>query len=51
MNYNSVTGKNWKLNSANNNEISKNCEIFSISPILSKLLTLRKIPNNKIKEF
>ena len=51
MNLKSVTGKSWKLNNVDNNKILKLTEEFSLSEILCRLLVIRNIFGENVKEF
>jgi len=42
MNFSSVSGKNWAFNKFKSSDVSYFCENYSLSEILSKLLSIRK---------
>ena len=51
MNFISVTGKNWILNKFNHSDISFLKDNFFLDEIIAKLLLIRKIRRDEIKDF
>ncbi len=51
MNFTSISGKNWLLKSFNNSEIKKFTELYSISEIVAKLISIRKKNINDINLY
>ena len=51
MNFSSVSGKNWQLNKFNSSDITKLTEDYSLTEVVAKLLSIRKINIDNINLY